>query len=288
VDQPPGARVVAQRARLGSAVAAASAVTGVTLRAVRVTPPVAGARMLTGMSPPRLRAPAPSSLAARAREGRRAPALVAAGLLLSLAADAALGGEIAVRVLDRGGRAVDAAVVTVASVHGAPAPRRAAPPPAIMDQRDRAFVPRVLVVGVGTSVEFPNNDSVSHQVYSFSAAKTFQLPLYKGTRHPPVLFDHEGLVVLGCNIHDQMTGYIVVTAAPFFGMTDAAGSYRAGSVPEGDYDVTLWSPLIADPAATLTRRVHVAATGATEVSVQLAQALRARPEPRPRRGDWEY
>lgn len=214
--------------------------------------------------------------------------MLAGTALLLLGAGAASAGEIAVSVLDRDGHPVDAVVVTVAATRGGAAIRRAAPAPAIMDQRDRAFVPRVLVVGVGASVEFPNNDSVSHQVYSFSAAKPFQLPLYKGTRHPPVLFDREGLVVLGCNIHDQMTGYIVVTGAPFFGMTDAAGSYRAGAVPEGDYDVTVWSPLIADPAANLTRQVHVAAAGPTDVRVQLAQALRARPEPRPRRGDWEY
>ncbi|MBS0375757.1 MAG: hypothetical protein JSR73_14355 [Proteobacteria bacterium] len=246
------------------------------------------------MSPPRLRARPSSSLAARAAGGQRTRATVAVtvafttGLLLMLLAPAARAGEVAVSVLDRGGHAVEAVVVTLAPAHGVPAIRRAAPATAIMDQRDRAFVPRVLVVGVGTSVDFPNNDSVSHQVYSFSAAKPFQLPLYKGTRHPPVVFDREGLVVLGCNIHDQMTGYIVVTGAPFFGMTDAAGGYRSGTVPEGDYDVTVWSPLIADAATTLTRHVHVAAGGPTDVRVRLAQALRARPEPRPRRGDWEY
>src|SRR5207248_5774076 len=74
--------------------------------------------------------------------------------------------------------------------------------PAVMDQKNLAFTPRVLVVAAGTPVEFPNNDSVSHQVYSFSAAKRFQLPLYKGEVHPPITFDRPWLVVLGCNIHD--------------------------------------------------------------------------------------
>ncbi len=166
---------------------------------------------------------------------------------------------------------------------GAPAPATA-----VMDQRNLAFVPRVLVVAVGTSVEFPNNDSVSHQVYSFSPAKKFQLPLYKGARHPPVTFDQEGLVVLGCNIHDGMAGYIYVTAAPFFGTTDATGTLRLTDLPIGDYRITLWSPLIADPPPSLIRTVHVDAQEVTTSRVQLARDLRARPEPRPRRSDWEY
>ncbi len=163
-----------------------------------------------------------------------------------------------------------------------------APATAVMDQRNRTFVPRVLVVGVGTSVEFPNNDTVSHQVYSFSPAKKFQLPLYKGTHHPPITFDREGLVVLGCNIHDDMAGYIYVTASPFFGTTDASGVLQLRDLPAGDYRVTLWSPLIADPSPSLVRTVRVVAQESAASHIQLARDLRARPEPRPRRGDWEY
>ena len=78
------------------------------------------------------------------------------------------------------------------------------------------FVPDLLVVPVGSTVSFPNSDSVSHQIYSFSAAKRFQLPLYRGKPYPPRLFDQAGLVMLGCNIHDWMIAYIDVTDAPFY------------------------------------------------------------------------
>jgi len=156
-----------------------------------------------------------------------------------------------------------------------------------MDQRDLAFVPQVLVVAVGTSVDFPNNDAVSHQVYSFSAAKRFQLPLYKGALHPPVTFDKAGLVVLGCNIHDQMVGYIYVTDAPFYGKTDSQGVLHLASGP-GDFLLTFWSPFIADPPATLTRTVQVGSGEGTSTQIQLTRDLRAKPEPRPRRADWEY
>ena len=88
-----------------------------------------------------------------------------------------------------------------------------------MDQVDLAFVPDVLVVPVHSSVQFPNSDAVRHQVYSFSSARQFQLPLYRGKPYPPVTFAQPGVVTLGCNIHDNMIAYIVVTAAPFFGRT---------------------------------------------------------------------
>ena len=146
-----------------------------------------------------------------------------------------------------------------------------------MDQRDRAFVPRVLVVSVGSSVEFPNNDSVSHQVYSFSPAKRFQLALYKGETHPPVTFDQAGLVVLGCNIHDSMVGYIYVTPAPYFGTTEASGTLKLKDLPTDDYQIVVWSPYIADPPASLARSVHVEAEGAAAERFQLHSAAARSP-----------
>jgi plastocyanin len=195
--------------------------------------------------------------------------------------------EISVTVVDRDGRGIADAVVTATPAGGKVLPVPAASP-AVMDQRDRAFVPRVLAISVGSRVEFPNNDSVSHQVYSFSPAKRFQLALYKGETHPPVTFDQPGLVVLGCNIHDSMVGYIYVTAAAYFGTTDASGILRLKDVPQDDYQIVVWSPYIADPPASLSRSVRVEAVGAAAERIQLTQPLRARPEPRPRRRDWDY
>ena len=83
----------------------------------------------------------------------------------------------------------------------------------------------MLVIPVHSTVQFPNSDAISHQVYSFSSARQFQLPLYRGKPYPPVQFDQPGVVTLGCNIHDNMLAYIVVTAAPFFGRTDADGEW---------------------------------------------------------------
>jgi plastocyanin len=232
------------------------------------------------------------------REGSATGVAVAAGLYakpvtFALAAwcsvaATCLAADLTVNVADRSARGVADVVVTATPTDGRTGTPPHTPATALMDQRNRAFVPRVLVVAVGTNVEFPNSDSVSHQVYSFSPAKRFQLPLYKGSHHAPVTFDREGLVVLGCNIHDEMAGYIYVTDSPFFGMTDSAGTLQLRDLPAGDYRVALWSPLVADPPASLVRVIHVAAQDAATSRIQLTRDLRARPEPRPRRGDWEY
>ena len=193
--------------------------------------------------------------------------------------------EIAVIVVDRAWHGVSETVVTATPAAGNVGPSTNLKT-AVMDQRDLAFVPRVIVVGVGTSVNFPNNDAVSHQVYSFSAAKPFQLPLYRGQVHMPVIFDRPGLVVLGCNIHDLMVGYIYVTDAPYFGKTDSGGALQLKGLPGGDYRIVIWSPFIADPPASLSRAIHIDGNESSTIRVQLSQALRAEPQPRPRRRGW--
>jgi hypothetical protein len=143
----------------------------------------------------------------------------------------------------------------------------------------------VLVVPVRSTVQFPNSDAVSHQVYSFSSARRFQLPLYRGKPYPPVTFDQPGVVTLGCNIHDNMLAYIVVTAAPFFGRTGADGSFRADGVPPGRYRVLVWHALL-DEAREVERTVDIGAEGAA-VLVELARSLRPAPlTGRPH--SWDY
>lgn len=114
--------------------------------------------------------------------------------------------------------------------------------PVQMDQRNQQFQPHVLAVRTGTSVSFPNSDDIRHQVYSFSPAKRFELRLYQGTPSEPVLFDKPGLVVLGCNIHDWMLGYIYVTDDPWFAVSDDDGRAVIADLPVGRYVVTLWHP----------------------------------------------
>jgi len=197
-------------------------------------------------------------------------------------------GDLIVAIADRAGEPVPEVAITAAALAPRPGARAPMPEPAIMDQRNLAFVPQLLVVGVGAEVQFPNNDSVSHQVYSFSPAKRFQLPLYKGAQHRPVNFDKAGLVVLGCNIHDQMVGYIYVTDAGYYGKSDAQGILHLSNLPAGDYTLTWWSPYIADAPEKMTRTIHVAEHEPVNIQVHLNRELRARPEPGARQTDWSY
>ncbi len=113
---------------------------------------------------------------------------------------------------------------------------------AVMDQVNRTFVPHVLPVQVGTSVTFPNRDNVRHQVYSFSPPKTFQLPLYIGTPANPVVFDIPGIVALGCNIHDQMSAFIVVVETPHFARSGSDGKVTLEDLQGGEYELHMWHP----------------------------------------------
>ncbi|MEB0121734.1 methylamine utilization protein [Pseudomonas sp. CCI1.2] len=115
-----------------------------------------------------------------------------------------------------------------------------------MDQRDQQFAPHVLAVHSGTQIAFPNSDNVRHQVYSFSPAKRFELRLYEGTPSLPVLFDKAGVVVLGCNIHDSMLGYVYVTDDPWFAVSGGDGAIKFDQLAAGHYKVTLWHPDSAD------------------------------------------
>ncbi len=121
-------------------------------------------------------------------------------LLLSSAATAA---PVSLQFLGVDGKPVDGGVVVTLRSTDAARPI-SKPVPAVMDQVARQFAPHVLVIPVGSPVSFPNSDSVSHQVYSFSPAKTFKLKLYQGKPYSPEVFGREGIVTLGCNIRDQM------------------------------------------------------------------------------------
>ena len=162
-------------------------------------------------------------------------ASVLCGLLGLLAALPAQAAELRL-LLQSAGAPVANAVVELAPEQGVV---KAPPGDAVMDQVNTEFVPRVLVVTAGSRVSFPNSDTTRHQVYSFSPAKRFELPLYSGTPPDPVVFDTAGVVTLGCNIHDAMVGYIVVVASPYHGLS-AADGVVALDVPDGDYTVRVW------------------------------------------------
>ena len=109
----------------------------------------------------------------------------------------------------------------------------------IIDQVEKEFINHVTPIQIGTAIKFPNHDQIRHHVYSFSPAKNFEIPLYKGVPVDSIFFEQAGVVVLGCNIHDHMSAYIVVVDSPYFAKTDELG--RASlSLPVGDYELRFW------------------------------------------------
>jgi plastocyanin len=203
----------------------------------------------------------------------------------AIASSPAVAASLSVQVEEAGGRPVPG---TVVMLYGAVRPAPPSSSPAVMDQVDLAFVPDVLVVPVGTPVTFPNSDRVSHQVYSFSDAKTFQLPLYRGRPYPPVVFDRPGLVTLGCNIHDQMLGYVLVTDAPRFGRTGADGTFGDANLPPGDYRIVVWHPRLRAGAEPVEKRVSLAPEASEQVRVTVELDLRPAARPKVARGWQEY
>jgi plastocyanin len=211
-------------------------------------------------------------------------AAVAVLVTWSMAAGAAFATSVSFIVLKRDGKPLVGAVVMAEPESGrVPAPL---PQKALVDQVELSFVPDVTVIPVGSSVSFPNSDQVSHQVYSFSPARRFQLPLYRGEPHAPVVFDQPGIVTLGCNIHDNMAAFIVVTNAPFFGRTDDQGAWTIPSLPDGLYRIKLWHPLLRDPTTMLERPVRIE-SGHNDISVKIEDVTRPAPlKGRPH--SWEY
>lgn len=145
----------------------------------------------------------------------------------------------------RGAPIADAVLYAVPKGREVPPARKTA----VMDQKNRMFIPHVLAIQTGTAVAFPNSDDIRHQVYSFSSAKTFQLPLYAGTPANPVVFDTAGVVTLGCNIHDRMSAYIVIVDTPHFATAGANGSVELTGLPAGTYTVHAWYPRMREEPA---------------------------------------
>ncbi|WP_295955983.1 methylamine utilization protein [Rhodoferax sp.] len=187
--------------------------------------------------------------------------------LLCAAAAPVLAATVQVQMQDGAGKALPDAVVYLESKDA-----QAAVKPLIgaeVAQANKQFDPQVRVVTVGTAVQFPNHDTVRHQVYSFSDTKKFELKLYAGTTAAPVVFDKPGIAVLGCNIHDNMVAWIIVVPTPYFGRSGPDGKVSLDNLPPGNYRLRTWHTHLPVGTLALDQALNVPATGAT-VAVRMA------------------
>ncbi|MBV9330493.1 MAG: methylamine utilization protein [Alphaproteobacteria bacterium] len=154
------------------------------------------------------------------------------------------------------------------------------PDRAVIDQRRETFLPLVVVVRRGGNVVFTNNDTTKHQVYSFSAIKQFEFVIKQGETSPPIIFPQPGISAIGCNIHDQMIAYVLVSDAPYAAVTDAEGRAVLADLPAGQYWVVLWHPQMGAslPAAQaqldLGKALRTSYSASLPVTIRSARAMK--------------
>jgi plastocyanin len=182
-------------------------------------------------------------------------------VILILAAGYAIAGTIEGRVQTDDAK-LDLAgfVVSVDDVEEPfPTPDRVA----VMDQKGLRFVPHVLAIQVGTTVEFANSDPLAHNVFSISSPKRFNLGLYERGTVRRMKFDQPGVVQLLCNVHQEMSGFIVILKNPYFARTAADGSFLIQGVPPGKHRLRCWHEAMGER----TYEVEVPATGAVKLTL---------------------
>jgi hemoglobin len=117
----------------------------------------------------------------------------------------------------------------------------------IIEQRGKTFAPHVMAVPVGSTVSFPNFDPIYHNVFSLSKSKPFDLGMYKNGETREVKVDKAGIVRLGCNLHANMSAYLIVVDAPHYVVVDSDGSYSFKSLAPGKYRVQAWNEQSGEP-----------------------------------------
>ncbi|MDT8760580.1 methylamine utilization protein [Sphingomonas psychrotolerans] len=187
------------------------------------------------------------------------------GLFVAIPAQA---GDVAVRVVDASGNPVKDAVVTIHPAAGVRGPIRF-PWPTAMVQKNIAFNPGTLIVPVGATVAFPNEDKVRHHVYSFSKPARFELKLFGKDQTRSYTFRTAGAVALGCNIHDSMSGFIKVVDTPFANKTADDGATRLTGVTGGSAQITVWHPRMRGKDNEVSFAIEVPAQGNIARRIQI-------------------
>lgn len=127
---------------------------------------------------------------------------------------------------------------------------------AVIDQQDKQFAPWVTAVPAGSELVFTNHDDITHHVYSFSPARRFSFRLQAGEKREPMTVPQDGVIVLGCNIHDWMVGYVLVADASAVATTDAGGEARFTLAP-GKWRVRVWHPGFGSGESPASREIEI-------------------------------
>jgi plastocyanin len=159
----------------------------------------------------------------------------------------------------------DESVVYVEAIGGKTFPAPTANP--VIDQKGLMFTPHLMAVQQGTTVEFLNSDKVAHNVFWISVGGNKKLGHNLGTwpqgEKRPFKFDNPGVVPLFCNVHPEMSGYVIVSPTPYIAITDKSGEYKIENIPDGSYTVTAWH----EGAKNQSKPVTVAGEGKADFTL---------------------
>ncbi|MGZ6124050.1 MAG: hypothetical protein ACXWLR_03765 [Myxococcales bacterium] len=147
-------------------------------------------------------------------------------------------------------------------------------------QKEKRFVPHVLAVPQGSTVDFKNEDEIFHDVFSLGPAAKFDTGLHKGGAETPVKFDKPGVIELLCNIHATMLGYLVVVDTPWYAVADGSGAFQIRNVPPGEYEAGVWHESASEP-----QKRKVTVTEGTQLAFTVAADKRANPFPPDKHGN---
>ncbi len=196
----------------------------------------------------------------------RTPAVFLASLACALGGPSiARAGDIAgkVELTEKGGK--KATDLSDVAIYVETARTKTKPGKGLVAMKSKAFAPHVLVVGTGTTVEFPNEDPILHNVFSVSA-EGFDLGLYKRPKSSSRTFDKPGVYTLYCNIHPQMSAVVIVRDNPYFTKATTEGSFRIEGLPAGEYKLIAWHERAGESQPV---SLKVGVTGETGASLSL-------------------
>jgi plastocyanin len=161
-------------------------------------------------------------------------------------------------------------------------------PRKIITQRNKRFMPHILVVQTGEQVDFPNEDPFFHNVFSIFNGRRFDLGLYASGETRPVNFNRPGVSYIFCNIHPQMSAVVVAVDTPYFAISDQSGKFQIDNVPEGQYRFSVWHERsLAENLGELTRSVQVTSSGLDLGVIQVSEEGYI-PRPHPNKFGQDY
>ncbi|MCG8413387.1 MAG: methylamine utilization protein [Pseudomonadales bacterium] len=196
--------------------------------------------------------------------------LISVGVICATFATAAFSQTVQVTLTDGEGQPLENAVIELLLPDSQKSQYQQATN-SLIDQRNKEFVPTVTTVTVGSQVNFPNSDDILHHVYSFSPAKTFNIPLYGQGENDDYFetFTEPGIVEIGCNIHDWMLAYLYVAETSLVSLSDSNGVASIANAPSGEYSLRIWHPRAAANIEELTQSVVLSSGAVTELSMSL-------------------